>query len=165
MRPIAPPPMRRSPNAGGRSSRALRTGLWASAWACIRRPPRRAGKSWRCSVPPRVSGPPVSSTCATPATRAWRRLKDATYKPLDTLRFWGRLAQRLDSVAGIRAAGVGTDLPWTGYDDNIGGFTIEGKKPPANQEFHARFHVASPGYFRAMGIPLVRGRFFSAGDN
>ena len=92
-------------------------------------------------------------------------LPDATYKPLDTLRFWGRLAQRLDSVAGIRAAGVGTDLPWTGYDDNIGGFTIEGKKPPANQEFHARFHVASPGYFRAMGIPLVRGRFFSAGDN
>src|ERR1022692_3779612 len=92
-------------------------------------------------------------------------LPDATYKPLDTLRFWGRLAQRLDSVAGIRAAGVGTDLPWTGYDDNIGGFTIEGKKPLANQEFHARFHVASPGYFRGMGIPLVRGRFFSAGDN
>src|ERR1022692_4473496 len=92
-------------------------------------------------------------------------LPDATYKPLDTLRFWDRLAERLDSVAGIRAAGVGTDLPWTGYDDNIGGFTIEGKKPLANQEFHARFHVASPGYFRAMGIPLVRGRFFSAGDN
>jgi predicted permease len=92
-------------------------------------------------------------------------LPDATYKPLDTLRFWGRLTASLDSVAGIRAAGVGTDLPWTGYDDNIGGFTIEGKKPAANEEFHARYHVASPGYFRAMGIPLVRGRFFSAGDN
>jgi predicted permease len=92
-------------------------------------------------------------------------LPDATYKPLETLRFWGRLAESLNSVAGIRAAGVGTDLPWTGYDDNIGGFTIEGKKPPADQEFHARYHVASPGYFRAMGIPLVRGRFFTAGDN
>ena len=65
------------------------------------------------------------------------------------LRFWGRLTANLDSVAGIRAAGVGTDLPWTGYDDNIGGFTIEGKKPPADQEFQARYHVASPGYFRA----------------
>jgi len=81
------------------------------------------------------------------------------------LRFWAKLTGSLDSVAGIRAAGVGTDLPWTGYDDNIGGFTIEGKKPPANQEFHARYHVASPGYFRAMGIALVRGRFFTAGDN
>ena len=56
-------------------------------------------------------------------------LPDATYKPLETLRFWGRLTASLDSVAGIRAAGVGTDLPWTGYDDNISGFTIEGKKP------------------------------------
>ena len=64
-------------------------------------------------------------------------------------------------MAGIRAAGLGTDLPWTGYDDNIGGFTIEGKKPPAGQEFHARYHVASPDYFRAMGIPLVRGRYFT----
>jgi predicted permease len=92
-------------------------------------------------------------------------LPDATYKPLEAVHFWGRLCTSLDSAAGIRAAGVGTDLPWTGYDDNMGGFTIEGKKPPANQEFHARYHVASPGYFRAMGIPLVRGRFFTAGDN
>jgi predicted permease len=92
-------------------------------------------------------------------------LPDVTYKPLETLRFWDRLAASLDSVAGIRAAGIGTDLPWTGYDDNLSGFTIEGKKPPVNQDFHARYHVASPGYFRAMGIPLVRGRFFSAGDD
>ncbi len=92
-------------------------------------------------------------------------LPDAAYKSLETIRFWDRLSDRLNSVAGIRAAGVGTDLPWTGYDDNVGGFTIEGKKPPANQFFHARYHVASPDYFRAMGIPLVRGRFFTAADN
>ena len=96
-------------------------------------------------------------------------LPDATYKPVDAIRFWGRLTASLDSASGIRAAGVGTDLPWTGYDDNISGFTIEGKKPAAvlgdGQEFHARYHVASPGYFRAVGIPLVRGRFFTAGDN
>jgi predicted permease len=60
---------------------------------------------------------------------------------------------------------VGTDLPWTGYDDNIGGFTIEGKKPPAHEEFHARYHVAGPDYFRALGIPLIRGRFFTDGDS
>ena len=91
-------------------------------------------------------------------------LPDATYKADKAPRFWGRLTGRLDSVAGIRAAGVGTDLPWTGYDDNVSGFTVEGKKPAANEEFHARYHVASPGYFRAMGIPLARGRFFTAGD-
>lgn len=91
-------------------------------------------------------------------------LPQKTYKPLDMVHFWTRLNASLNSVSGIRAAGVGTDLPWTGWDDNIGGFTIEGKKPPAHQEFHARYHVASPDYFRALGIPLVRGRFFTDGD-
>jgi predicted permease len=92
-------------------------------------------------------------------------LPDATYKPVDALRFYTRLAASLDSIPGVRAAGVGSDLPWTGYDDNIGGLTIEGKKPPANQDFHARYHLAGPGYFRALGIPLVSGRFFTEGDD
>jgi predicted permease len=92
-------------------------------------------------------------------------LPDAAYKPIDAPRFWGRLCASLDSAAGIRAAGVGTDLPWTGYDDNFGGLNIEGRKAPAGQDFHARYHVASPGYFRAVGIPLVRGRFFTGGDD
>jgi len=89
----------------------------------------------------------------------------ATYKATDAPRFWTRLCASLDSTAGMRAAGVGTDLPWTGYDDNIGGLNIEGRKAPAGQDFHARYHVASPGYFRAAGIPLVGGRFFTSGDN
>jgi predicted permease len=91
-------------------------------------------------------------------------LPDEHYKTADAALFYRRLINNLTSVAGVRAAGVGTDLPWTGYDDNIGGFTIEGKKPAALEEFHARYHVASPDYFRALGIPLVRGRFFTGGD-
>jgi predicted permease len=55
-------------------------------------------------------------------------------------------------------------LPWTGYDENAGGFTIEGKKLPAGQELHARYHMATPGYFSAMGIPLLAGRFFTEAD-
>jgi len=89
----------------------------------------------------------------------------ATYKSIEAPRFWGRLCASLDSIAGVRAAGIGTDLPWTGYDDNIGGLSIEGRKAPAGQDFHARYHVASPGYFRAVGIPLIRGRFFTVGDD
>jgi predicted permease len=91
-------------------------------------------------------------------------LPNKTYKPVDMIRFWGRLGASLNSVSGIRAAGIGTDVPWTGWDDNIGGMNIEGKQPPPNTMFHARYHVASPGYFSAMGIPLVRGRFFTGGD-
>jgi predicted permease len=78
--------------------------------------------------------------------------------------FYDRLMAGLGSLPGVESAGGGSDLPWTGYDENAGGFTIEGKKPPPHQEFHARYHVATPDYFRALGIPLVRGRFFAQSD-
>jgi predicted permease len=80
-------------------------------------------------------------------------------------RFYDRLALNLNELPGVQSAGAGTDLPWTGYDENAGGFNIEGKKPPAGQEFHARYHMATPGYFSALGIPLLAGRFFTEADN
>ena len=46
----------------------------------------------------------------------------------------------------------------------LGGFNIEGKQPPPHQEFRARYHFATPDYFRALGIPLLRGRFFTEAD-
>src|SRR5262249_49189153 len=79
-------------------------------------------------------------------------------------RFYDKLAANLNELPGVESAGVGSDLPWTGYDENAGGVTIEGKKPPAGEEFHARYHMATPGYFSALGIPLIAGRFFTAAD-
>ena len=92
-------------------------------------------------------------------------LPDATYKDAAAVaNFYTRMLTNLSALPGTRSVGAGTDLPWTGYDENMGGFTIEGKTPPPNDEFHARYHTASPGYFRALGIPLVRGRFFDERD-
>jgi predicted permease len=100
-------------------------------------------------------------------------LPHAQYKTDDEVRrfytqtvphFCTHLVADLSALPGVESAGVGSDLPWTGYDENAGGFTIEGKKPPPNQEFHARYHRASPDYFRALGIPLVAGRFLSDAD-
>ncbi len=79
-------------------------------------------------------------------------------------RFYDQLVARLGTLPAVDAAGLGTDLPWTGYDDNLGGFQIEGKQPAPHEEFHARYHAASPDYFRALGIPLVHGRFFTEAD-
>jgi predicted permease len=91
-------------------------------------------------------------------------LPRATYETPEKYNgFFDQLNARLAALPEVESAGTGTDLPWTGYDDNAG-FTIEGKKPPAHEEFHARYHAATPGYFRALGIPLIRGRFFTPGD-
>ena len=92
-------------------------------------------------------------------------LPNSHYKTAGAISFFDRLITNLESVPGVRAAGAASDLPWTGYDENVGGFQIEGKKAPPNEEFHARYHVATPDYFRALGIPLLRGRFFTAHDN
>ncbi len=92
-------------------------------------------------------------------------LPDETYRTEETkLRFYQQLSAKLESMPGVRASGLGTDLPWTGYDDNMGGWQIEGKKPPPQAEFHARYHAAGVGYFQALGIPLLHGRFFTGAD-
>jgi predicted permease len=92
-------------------------------------------------------------------------LPNAQYsKDAQVERFYERLDAGLATLPGVESAGAGSDLPWTGWDENQGGFLIEGKKPPPHQEFHARYHMVTPGYFSAMGIPLLAGRFFTAAD-
>jgi len=92
-------------------------------------------------------------------------LPSANYKKnVDVARFYDRLDSDLRSIPGVESAGIGSDLPWTGYDENTS-FYIEGKQPPPHEDFHGRYHVATPDYFRALGIPLVRGRFFTSSDN
>jgi predicted permease len=92
-------------------------------------------------------------------------LPEAAYpKRGDIQQFDLRLDEALNSLPGIESAGVGSDLPWTGYDENMN-FDIEGKQPPPHEEFHGRYHYASPDYFRTLGISLLSGRFFTKADN
>jgi predicted permease len=84
-------------------------------------------------------------------------------KPMVT-RFYERALMEFRSIPGVEVAGAGTDLPWTGYDDNMGGWKVEGRPGNPDDSSHARYHVASSDYFRALGIPLLRGRTFNDGD-
>jgi predicted permease len=84
--------------------------------------------------------------------------------PQSLLHFYDELPRNLQSLPGVESAGMGSDIPWTGYNDNAG-FAIEGKQPAPHQGFHGRYHMATPDYFRALGIPLLRGRFFTDADN
>ena len=87
-------------------------------------------------------------------------------KDADVGHFYDQLTANLATLPGVEAVGAGSDLPWTGWDENAGGFHIEGRKPlPNEKEFHARYHMATPGYFSALGVPLIGGRFFTVADN
>ncbi|MDX6712431.1 MAG: hypothetical protein QOH96_3447 [Blastocatellia bacterium] len=85
--------------------------------------------------------------------------------PEQSGRFYEQLINRLGTLPGIESAGVGTDLPWTGYDENAGGFTVEGRDASFNEKTTGRYHSASLDYFRTIGIPLIKGRFFTNHDD
>ena len=88
-----------------------------------------------------------------------------TYAPKAEIAFDDRLAGDLAAIPGVRAAALGSDLPWDGYDENVGGFTVEGRPPAPGQSYHARYHSATEDYFTALSIPLLRGRFFTPHDD
>jgi len=78
--------------------------------------------------------------------------------------FFKDLIDTLQTAQGVTAVGIGSDLPWTGYDENYGGYAIEGRSDEYNSKTTARYHAASADYFRALGIPLLRGRYLTDHD-
>ncbi|HEV7844433.1 MAG TPA: FtsX-like permease family protein, partial [Pyrinomonadaceae bacterium] len=77
--------------------------------------------------------------------------------------FFRGLLERVQSIPGVRSAGINTDPPLT--DDSRGDLTIEGQAPLAyGNEQTATYGSVSPGYFNAMGIPLMKGRVFTEDD-
>jgi predicted permease len=81
------------------------------------------------------------------------------------IEFHRELLQRLAAIPGVVAAGAAGRPPLRG-EGGLGGsfqglFQIPGSNIPAPQRPRTSINVASPGYFAAMGIPLIEGRAFS----
>ncbi len=78
--------------------------------------------------------------------------------------FFQAALERLQSLNGVQSAGATTGLPLTlslsGSD-----FRIEGRpEPEPGKEMIINTRSVSPGYFRTLGIPLIKGRDFSDRD-
>jgi putative ABC transport system permease protein len=73
--------------------------------------------------------------------------------------------ERLQSLPGVSAAGLASTLPLANANTQDVRFRIEGVTGTARiGQPHSDATAVSPGYFRAVGIPLVRGRDFAAAD-
>ncbi|MEA2694307.1 MAG: hypothetical protein QOJ16_3694 [Acidobacteriota bacterium] len=85
-------------------------------------------------------------------------------RPAAVLSFFDRLLARVQSLPGVVAVGVGDTLPFGGVQTN-GDLAIDGRRNPApGQAITAEKRVVSAGYFRALRIPLLRGRLFDDRD-
>ena len=80
-----------------------------------------------------------------------------------TAAFYDRLTARVRALPGVTAAGITSDLPWTGYDENTG-FDIVGRQFPNGEGPEARYHFVTPGYFQAIGLPFRAGRDITGAD-
>jgi predicted permease len=76
-----------------------------------------------------------------------------------------QLGEDIRALPGVQAAGMVDDVPLSGNDSELP-FWVSGRPRPNSQSemLWALNYDVSPGYLRAMGIPLLRGRFISDTD-
>jgi putative ABC transport system permease protein len=92
-------------------------------------------------------------------------LPPARYPGLKVGLFYDQLVNRVAALPGVESAGVCRFLPLSGNDASTN-FLMEGQpRLSAADQPRAKFRAASGGYFRALGIPLIRGRLFDNRDN
>ncbi len=91
------------------------------------------------------------------------RLPSASYpKPADWMRFWDGLGPKITSLPGVKAVAFS---PPFGSASDTSPITVQGTGASSPQFGHSADEIpVSPGYFRVMGVPLLRGRVFDAGD-
>ena len=91
-------------------------------------------------------------------------LEGARYpNPASRAAFMQAVMERLQSAPGVGAAGSTTILPLAGGNTSIE-VRAQGRAPTPGEAPSANWRMVSPGYFRAIGLPLRRGRPFDEGD-
>jgi putative ABC transport system permease protein len=90
-------------------------------------------------------------------------LPEVRYPTEKQSQFYHDLVTRIASLPGVESASAVLPLPLSG--DRFGlSFKIDGRPVPKKDEPSADFFAVDVGYFKAMGIPLVKGRDFSDRD-
>jgi putative ABC transport system permease protein len=78
--------------------------------------------------------------------------------------YWNRVLEDVRSVPGVRAAALTASAPMT-PGMSVLGFTVSGRaEVPLHQSPTSHYLEVSPGYFAALGIPVLKGRQFADQD-
>jgi putative ABC transport system permease protein len=84
--------------------------------------------------------------------------------PAARMSFFTALIEKLRGIPGVRDVGLSAYLPFGGGGDSSP-FDLPGRPTRPNEPArHANTRIVEGDYFRAMGIPLLRGRAFVAAD-
>ncbi len=87
--------------------------------------------------------------------------------PPQIVSFYKEAIRRVPALPGVDQVAVGTVVPWRdagtfgpGFEFSADGYV----KGPGEDYPRGRFRTISPGFFAALGVPILAGRDFNAGD-
>ena len=80
------------------------------------------------------------------------------------LAFYDRLHDRLRALPGVVAVGSAQGIPFSGWNLQSSAFAEGAPRPRPGSEVDTHFQRVTPGFFEAIGVPMVAGRPLTAAD-
>jgi predicted permease len=89
-----------------------------------------------------------------------------TRPPEQSLPLYKEAIRRIAELPGVEQVAVGTQVPWREKGAFFAAqFMVEGyAKANGEDDPRANFRTVSPGFFAALGVPIIAGRDFNASD-
>jgi len=86
-------------------------------------------------------------------------------KPSEISAFYRDVIRRIGELPGVERVAIGTIVPWRDGGFFAAQFRVEGyAKANGEEDPRARFRTISPGFFAALGVPVIAGRDFTEAD-
>jgi hypothetical protein len=87
--------------------------------------------------------------------------------PEQVVQFYKEVIRRIDALPGVSRTAFGNVVPWRNGDQGPGiQFSGDGHAHvPGKEDPRAQWRVVSPGFFAALGVPILAGRDFDLHDD
>ena len=85
--------------------------------------------------------------------------------PQQVVDFYKESMRRIDALPGVTKSAFGIVVPWRDVNNAVGlEFSADGHVHVAGEDPRAQFRTISPGFFAALGVPILAGRDFNELD-
>ncbi len=87
--------------------------------------------------------------------------------PAQVLGFYTEVVRRISELPGVDRVAIGTQVPWRDRGSFGPGFQFSAEhyaRADGEEDPRAQFRTVSPGFFAALGVPMLAGRDFTDGD-
>jgi predicted permease len=85
--------------------------------------------------------------------------------PRQVVDFYKESMRRVDALPGVNKTAFGLSAPWRDADSDFAlQFSADGHVHVPNEDPRAQMRVISPGFFAALGVPVIAGRDFNDRD-